>query len=310
MTEQQVIYSMVRVGRVYPPGKQVLRDISLGFYYGAKIGVLGLNGAGKSTLLKIMAGIDTDYIGEVFPSEGYTVGMLEQEPKLDPEKTVREIVEEAVQPIVNLLKRYDEVCAAYGEEDADYDALSVEQGKLQDKIEHLDAWNLETRLEIAMDALRCPPGDAAVNILSGGEKRRVALCRLLLTEPDILLLDEPTNHLDAESVAWLERHLREYKGTVIAVTHDRYFLDNVAGWILELDRGYGIPWKGNYSSWLEQKQERLRLEKSGETKRARTLERELEWIRMSPKARQSKGKARYTAYENLLNQQAEERREE
>jgi sulfate-transporting ATPase len=310
MTEQQVIYSMVRVGRVYPPGKQVLRDISLGFYYGAKIGVLGLNGAGKSTLLKIMAGLDTDYIGEIFPSEGYTVGMLEQEPKLDPDKTVREIVEEAVQPIVNLLKRYDEVCAAYGEEDADYDALSEEQGKLQDKIEHLDAWNLETRLEIAMDALRCPPGDSPVNILSGGERRRVALCRLLLTEPDILLLDEPTNHLDAESVAWLERHLREYKGTVIAVTHDRYFLDNVAGWILELDRGYGIPWKGNYSSWLEQKQERLRLEKSGETKRTRTLERELEWIRMSPKARQSKGKARYTAYENLLNQQADERREE
>ncbi|MGD0113038.1 MAG: energy-dependent translational throttle protein EttA [Armatimonadota bacterium] len=307
---QQVIYSMVGLGRVYPPEKQVLRDISLGFYYGAKIGVLGLNGSGKSTLLRIMAGVDPDYIGEVHPSEGYTVGLLEQEPRLDHEKTVKQVVEEAVQPMVDMVKRYEEVCAAFGDDDADIDALIEEQGELQEGIEKHDGWNLDQRLEVAMEALRCPPGDTAVSVLSGGERRRVALCRLLLTAPDILLLDEPTNHLDAESVAWLERHLRDYPGTVIAVTHDRYFLDNVAGWILELDRGHGIPWKGNYSSWLEQKQERLRQDKSVDTRRTKTLARELEWIRMSPKARQSKGKARYTAYEKLLNQDSEARREE
>ncbi len=229
---QQVIYSMVRVGRVFPPNRQVLRDISLGFYYGAKIGVLGLNGSGKSTLLRIMAGVDPDFTGEVYPSEGYSVGMLEQEPQLDPAKTVKQVVQEAVQPIVDLVARYDAVCAAFGDDDADIDALIEEQGKLQEEIDKHDAWNLDTRLEVAMDALRCPPGDTPVDVLSGGERRRVALCRLLLTEPDILLLDEPTNHLDAESVAWLERHLQQYAGTVIAVTHDRYFLDNVAGWIL------------------------------------------------------------------------------
>ncbi|MHB0938963.1 MAG: energy-dependent translational throttle protein EttA [Armatimonadota bacterium] len=307
---QQVIYSMVRVGRVYPPGKQVLRDISLGFFYGAKIGVLGLNGSGKSTLLRIMAGVDPDYIGEIYPSEGYTVGLLEQEPYLDPAKTVKQIVEEAVQPLVDLVARYDAVCAAFGDDDADIDALIEEQGKLQEQLDKHDAWTLDQRLEVAMDALRCPPGDTPVNVLSGGERRRVALCRLLLTEPDILLLDEPTNHLDAESVAWLERHLQQYKGTVIAVTHDRYFLDNVAGWILELDRGHGIPWKGNYSSWLEQKQARLAQEKQADNKRQRTLERELEWIRMSPRARQAKGKARVTAYERLLGNEEEARREE
>jgi sulfate-transporting ATPase len=306
----QVIYSMVGVGRVYPPDRQVLRDISLGFFYGAKIGVLGLNGSGKSTLLRIMAGVDTDYLGEIHASEGYTVGLLEQEPYLDPEKTVKQVVEEAVQPLVDMMRRYEEVCDAYGEDDADIDALGEEQGRLQEELDKHDVWNLDQRLEVAMDALRCPPGETPVRVISGGERRRVALCRLLLTEPDILLLDEPTNHLDAESVAWLEHHLRDYQGTVIAVTHDRYFLDNVAGWILELDRGHGIPWKGNYSSWLEQKQERLRLEKSADTRRMKTLERELEWIRMSPKARQAKGKARYTAYEKLLSQESEARREE
>ena len=307
---QQVIYSMVRVGRVYPPERQVLRDISLGFYYGAKIGVLGLNGSGKSTLLRILAGVDPDYLGEIHPSEGYTVGLLEQEPRLDPAKTVKQVVEEAVQPLVDMMQRYEEVCAAFGDDEADLDALIEEQGRLQEAIEKHDGWSLDQRLEVAMEALRCPPGDTPVRILSGGERRRVALCRLLLTAPDILLLDEPTNHLDAESVAWLERHLRDYQGTVIAVTHDRYFLDNVAGWILELDRGHGIPWKGNYSSWLEQKQERLRQEKSVDTRRTKTLARELEWIRMSPRARQAKGKARYTAYEKLLNQDSEARREE
>lgn len=310
MSEQQVIYSMVRVGRIYPPNKQVLRDISLGFYYGAKIGVLGLNGAGKSTLLRIMAGTDPDYIGETMISEGYSVGMLEQEPQLDPDKTVKQVVEEAVQHLVDVLQRYEEVCNAFGDEDADIDALIKEQGQLQDEIERHDAWELDRRLDIAMDALRCPTGDTLISVLSGGERRRVALCRLLLTEPDILLLDEPTNHLDAESVAWLERHLQQYKGTVIAVTHDRYFLDNVAGWILELDRGFGIPWKGNYSSWLEQKQARLALEKNTESKRQKTLERELAWIHMSPKARQAKGKARITAYEKLLNHEVEVREED
>ena len=301
---------MNRVGRFVPPNKQILRDISLGFYYGAKIGVLGLNGAGKSTLLRIMAGLDNDYTGEIARSPGYTTGLLAQEPVLDETKTVIEVVKEAVQPIVELMARYDEVNAKFAEPDADFDALVAEQTKLQEELDKHDAWNLDSRLELAMDALRCPPPDMPVNVLSGGEKRRVALTKLLLTEPDILLLDEPTNHLDAESVAWLEHHLREYKGTVIAVTHDRYFLDNVAGWILELDRGYGIPWKGNYSSWLEQKQERIRLEEKSESKRQKTLERELEWIRMSPKARQSKGQARVNSYEKLLNQEAEKRRED
>ncbi len=309
MTDQ-VIYSMARVGRIYPPNRQVLRDISLGFYYGAKIGVLGLNGAGKSTLLRIMAGEDRDYVGEVFLSKGYTVGLLEQEPALDPQKTVRQVVEEAVQPIMDSLAQYEAINARFAEPDADFDALIVEQARLQEELEKHDAWTLDSRLEQAMDALRCPPGDTPIAVISGGERRRVAMTRLLLTEPDILLLDEPTNHLDAESVAWLEHHLQQYKGTVIAVTHDRYFLDNVAGWILELDRGFGIPWRGNYSSWLEQKQDRLRREEKQESKRLRTLERELEWIHMSPKARQSKGKARYTAYERLLSQEYEKRRED
>ena len=307
---KQVIYSMMRVGRIHPPNKQVLRDISLGFYYGAKIGVLGLNGAGKSTLLRIMAGVDTDYVGEIAMSKGYTVGFLPQEPELDPEKTVIEVIREAVQPIVDMLARYEEVNAKFAEPDADFDALIAEQAKLQDALDKVDAWNLDSHLDVAMEALRCPPADTPIKVCSGGEKRRVALTRLLLTEPDILLLDEPTNHLDAESVAWLEHHLQQYKGTVIAVTHDRYFLDNVAGWILELDRGYGIPWKGNYSSWLEQKQEALRQEEKVESKRQKTLERELEWIRMSPKARQSKGQARVTAYEKLLSQETEKYRGE
>src|SRR5512143_3989309 len=310
--ETLVIYSMNRVGKIAPgaTNKQILRDISLGFYYGAKIGVLGLNGAGKSTLLRIIAGVDQDYIGEISQSKGYSVGLLEQEPKLDETKTVMEVVKEAVQPIVELLARYDEVNAKFAEPDADFDALVTEQAKLQEQLDKVDAWNLESRLELAMDALRCPPSDLPVKILSGGERRRVALTRLLLTEPDILLLDEPTNHLDAESVAWLEHHLRDYKGTVIAVAHDRYFLDNVAGWILELDRGYGIPWKGNYSSWLEQKQQRLELEEKSDVKRQKTLERELDWIHMSPKARQAKGKARITAYEKLLSQEAEQYRDQ
>ncbi len=310
MSDKQVIFSLVKVGRVYQPNnKQVLRDISLGFYYGAKIGVLGLNGSGKSSLLKIIAGKDDGFTGEMVFSPGYTIGMLEQEPDLDDNKTVQQVVEEAVQPLVDVMKRYDEVNNLFAEPDADFDALLAEQAKLQEQIEKHDGWTLQNRLDLAMDALRCPPGDAPVKNLSGGERRRVALTRLLLTEPDILLLDEPTNHLDAESVAWLEKHLQQYKGTVIAVTHDRYFLDNVAGWILELDKGYGIPWEGNYSSWLQQKEERLRREEKSEGKRIKTLERELEWIRMSPKARQSKGKARYTAYENLLSQEAEDRRE-
>jgi energy-dependent translational throttle protein EttA len=306
----QVIYSMVRVGKLHPPNKQVLRDISLGFFYGAKIGVLGLNGAGKSTLLRIMAGADEDYLGETMLSKGYTRGLLEQEPQLDASKTVREVVEEAVQPIVDALQQFDEVSARFGDPDADYDALLEEQGRLQEYLDKHEAWTLDNRLELAMDALRCPPPETPVAVLSGGERRRVALCRLLLTEPDILLLDEPTNHLDAESVQWLEKHLQQYQGTVIAVTHDRYFLDNVAGWILELDRGYGIPWKGNYSSWLEQKKQRLELEEKSDVKRQKTLERELEWIHMSPQARQAKGKARITAYEKLLGQEAEQYRDQ
>ena len=309
---QQVIYSMVRVSRTHPPNKQVLRDISLGFFYGAKIGVLGLNGAGKSSLLRIMAGLDEDYTGETMLSKGYTRGLLPQEPELDPEKTVKEVVQEAVRDTVELLARFEAVSQRLGEvtDDDEMNALLEEQAALQERIDAADAWNLDNRLERAMDALRCPPGDTPIRVLSGGERRRVALCRLLLTEPDILLLDEPTNHLDAESVAWLEQHLRDYKGTVIAVTHDRYFLDNVAQWILELDRGHGIPWKGNYSSWLEQKQQRLEREEKADQRRQRTLARELEWIRMSPKARQAKGKARVNAYEQLLSQETERRREE
>jgi energy-dependent translational throttle protein EttA len=306
---EQIIYSMVRVKRIYPPNKEVIRDISLSFFYGAKIGVLGLNGAGKSTLLRIMAGQDEDYLGETMRSPGYTVGLLEQEPRLDTNKTVKQVVEEAVQPIVDLLARYDAINERFGDPGADMDALIADQAEVQEALDRHDAWNLDNRLEVAMDALRCPPPDTTIAVLSGGERRRVALCRLLLTEPDILLLDEPTNHLDAESVLWLEQHLQRYQGTVIAVTHDRYFLDNVAGWILELDRGHGIPWRGNYSSWLEQKQARLALEEKTDTKRQKTLERELEWIRMSPRARVAKGKARVTAYESLLNQETEQRRE-
>ncbi len=310
MNDQQVIYSMVRVGKLYPPNKLVLRDISLGFFYGAKIGVLGLNGSGKSTLLRIMAGIDQEFIGEIALTKGYSVGMLEQEPYLDPSKTVKEVVEEAVQPIVDLLEQYEAINEKFADPEADFEALIAEQARLQEALDHCEAWTLDNRLELAMDALRCPPGETPVSIISGGERRRVALCRLLLTEPDILLLDEPTNHLDTESVAWLEKHLQQYKGTVIAVTHDRYFLDNVAGWILELDRGYGIPWRGNYSSWLEQKKDRLAKEEKTESKRQKTLERELEWIHMSPKARQAKGKARVTAYEKLLSQEYEKERED
>ena len=309
-SDTQVIFSMSRVSRVHPPNRQVLKDISLGFYYGAKIGVLGLNGAGKSTLLHIIAGKDQGYLGEVALSKGYTIGLLEQDPRLDPGKTVIEVVREGVQPVVDLLARYDAVNEKMGDADADMDALLAEQARLLEEIEKHDAWNLDSHLELAMDALRCPPPETPVTVLSGGERRRVALTRLLLQEPDILLLDEPTNHLDAESVAWLERHLQEYKGTVIAVTHDRYFLDNVAGWILELDRGEGIPWKGNYSSWLEQKKQRLAVEEKTESRRQRTLARELEWIRMSPKARQAKGKARVTAYEALLGQDFERYRDE
>jgi energy-dependent translational throttle protein EttA len=309
---QQVIYSMSRVGRVVPPNRQVLRDISLGFFYGAKIGVIGLNGSGKSTLLRIMAGIDKDHTGETALAKGYDRGLLEQEPQLDPEKTVREVVQEAVQETVDLLKRFEQITARFSEplEPEEMEEVMAEQAKVQEAIEKVDGWNLDSRLELAMEALRCPPGDTVVKILSGGERRRVALCRLLLTEPDILLLDEPTNHLDAESVAWLERHLQQYQGTVIAVTHDRYFLDNVAEWILELDRGHGIPWKGNYSSWLEQKKDRLAKEERADVKRQKTLERELDWIRMSPKARQAKGKARVNAYEALLSQETEKRRED
>jgi ATP-binding cassette ChvD family protein len=308
----KVIYSMMRVGKTYPPNKQVLRDISLSYYYGAKIGVLGLNGSGKSTLLRIMAGVEKDFNGETILSPGYTVGYLEQEPQLDDSKTVREIVEEGVQEVVDVLREFDEINAKFAEPlDADeMEALMNRQAEVQDKLDSLNAWDLDSRLELAMDALRCPPGETSVAVLSGGERRRVALCRLLLKEPDILLLDEPTNHLDAESVAWLEQHLQEYKGTVIAVTHDRYFLDNVAGWILELDRGYGIPWKGNYSSWLEQKQQRLAQEEKQEALRQKTLQRELDWLHMSPKARQVKRKSRINAYNDLVAQEKERANEE
>ncbi|MGL4632664.1 MAG: energy-dependent translational throttle protein EttA [Leadbetterella sp.] len=304
---EQIIFSMAGVNKIIPPQKQILKNIYLSFFYGAKIGVLGLNGSGKSTLLRVIAGIDKNITGEVVFSPGYTVGMLEQEPKLDPDKTVKEVVEEGVAEIVKLLKEFDEINEAFAEPDADFDKLMERQGDVQEKLDSLDAWELDSRLERAMDALRCPPSDAKISILSGGEKRRVALCRLLLQKPDVLLLDEPTNHLDAESVHWLEEHLRTYEGTVIAVTHDRYFLDNVAGWILELDRGEGIPWKGNYSSWLEQKQNRLAKEEKSQSKRQKTLERELEWVRMSPKGRSSKSKARLSAYDNLLNQDTKEK---
>ena len=299
---KKVIYSMIGVGKIVPPNRQILRDISLSYFYGAKIGVLGLNGAGKSTLLRIMAGVDQDYLGETVLNAGYTVGLLEQEPQLDPDKTVRQIVEEGVQEVVDALNEYEAVNLKFAVpmSDEELNALIEKQGKLQDKLDHMNAWDLDSRLELAMDALRCPPGDTPVSILSGGERRRVALVRLLLKQPDILLLDEPTNHLDAESVAWLERHLRDYAGTVIAVTHDRYFLDNVAGWILELDRGHGIPWKGNYSSWLEQKQQRQAQEQKQEAARQRTLERELEWVQMTPKGQRAKSKARVNAYQDLL----------
>lgn len=306
---EQIIFSMAGVSKIIPPNRQILKNIYLSFFYGAKIGVLGLNGSGKSTLLRVIAGIDKNINGEVVFSPGYSVGMLEQEPQLDPTKTVREIVEEGVQFIVDLLKEFDEINAAFGDPDPDFDALLARQGEVQEKLDAYEAWELDSRLERAMDALRCPPSDALIGTLSGGEKRRVALCRLLLQQPDVLLLDEPTNHLDAESVLWLEEHLNQYKGTVIAVTHDRYFLDNVAGWILELDRGEGIPWKGNYSSWLEQKQNRLAQEEKSQSKRQKTLERELEWVRMSPKGRQAKSKARLGAYDRLINEDAKEKEE-
>ncbi len=305
--DKKIIFSMVGVGKLIPPSRQILKDIYLSFFYGAKIGIIGLNGSGKSSLMKIIAGVDKDYQGEVVFSPGYSVGYLEQEPKLDDTKTVKEVVQEAVQETVDLLREYDEVNNAFAEPDADFDKLIARQGELTELLEAHDAWNLDQKLERAMDALRCPDEDQLVKNLSGGERRRVALCRLLLQEPDILLLDEPTNHLDAESIDWLEQHLQQYKGTVIAVTHDRYFLDHVAGWILELDRGEGIPWKGNYSSWLEQKTARLAMEEKQESKRRKTLQRELEWVRMAPKARHAKGKARLAAYDRLLNEDVKEK---
>ncbi|MDO8547808.1 MAG: energy-dependent translational throttle protein EttA [Nitrospirales bacterium] len=310
--DKQIIFSLIGVGRVHPPKKHVLKDIYLSFYYGAKIGVLGLNGSGKSTLLRIIGGVDKDYIGEITMSKGYSVGLLEQEPQLDKGKTVREIVEEGRKDVVAILKEYEAVSARLGENLSpdEMEKLIEKKAQLQEKIEAVNGWELENQLDVAMDALRCPPPDAKIEVLSGGEKRRVALCRLLIQEPDILLLDEPTNHLDAESVQWLEQHLQEYKGTVIAVTHDRYFLDNVARWILELDRGQGIPFEGNYSSWLEQKQERLAKEEKTESKRRQTLARELEWIRMSPKGRHAKGKARLARYEELLGDEQEMRAED
>ncbi len=305
VNDQQVIFSLVGVGRIHPPKKQVLKDIYLSFFYGAKIGVLGLNGSGKSTLLRIIAGLDMNYIGKITFSKGYSVGMFEQEPFLEPGKTVKEVVEEGRADVVGLLREYEAVSQRFGEDLSpdEMERLLEKQGKLQEQIEAVNGWELEHQLEIAMDALRCPPADAKVDNLSGGERRRVALCRLLIQEPDILLLDEPTNHLDAETVQWLEQHLQQYKGTVIAVTHDRYFLDNVAGWILELDRGQGVPFQGNYSSWLEQKKTRLAQEEKTESKRQKTLERELEWIRLSPKGRQAKGKARVTRYEQLVGEE-------
>ena len=312
--DKKVIFSMVGVSKIYPPQKQVLKDIYLSFFYGAKIGIIGLNGSGKSSLLKIIAGIDKDYRGEVVWAPGYSVGYLEQDPKLDPDKTVIEVVREGVQPIMDLLAEFDKVNEAFGDpevlDDPDkMDALIQRQAELQDHLDAADAWNIDSKLERAMDALQCPPDDQIISTLSGGERRRVALCRLLLQQPDVLLLDEPTNHLDAESIDWLEAHLQQYPGTVIAITHDRYFLDHVAGWILELDRGEGIPWKGNYSSWLDQKTKRMAQEEKQASKRRKTLERELEWVRMAPKARQAKGKARLNSYDKLLNEDQKQREE-
>lgn len=307
--DKKVIFSMVRLSKTYPPQKKVLNNIYLSFFYGAKIGIIGLNGSGKSTLLKIIAGIEKSYDGEVVFSPGYTVGYLEQDPQLDPSKTVKEIVQEGVQEVMELLDEFEQINEQFADPDADFDKLIARQGVLQDKLDHVDAWNIDNKLERAMDALRCPPEEALVATLSGGERRRVALCRLLLRQPDILLLDEPTNHLDAESVEWLEQHLQQYQGTVIAITHDRYFLDNVAGWILELDRGEGIPWKGNYTSWLEQKTARMASEEKTASKRRKTLERELEWVRMAPKARHAKGKARLEAYDRLMNEDQKEKEE-
>ena len=312
--DKKIIFSMVGVSKIIPPQRQILKNIYLSFFYGAKIGIIGLNGSGKSTLLKIIAGLDKSYQGNVVFSPGYSVGYLEQDPKLDPEKTVKEVVQEGVQSIMDLLKEYDEVNNAFADpavlEDPDaMDKLIARQAEIQDKLDATDAWNIDNKLERAMDALRCPPDDKKIAVLSGGEKRRVALCRLLLQQPDILLLDEPTNHLDAESIDWLEQHLQQYPGTVIAVTHDRYFLDHVAGWILELDRGEGIPWKGNYSSWLDQKTQRMAQEEKQASKRRKTLERELEWVRMAPKARQAKGKARLSSYDRLMNEDQKEREE-
>lgn len=312
--DKKIIFSMIGVNKIYPPQKQVLKNIYLSFYYGAKIGIIGLNGSGKSSLLKIIAGIEKEFQGEIVSDKGYSVGYLEQDPKLDPTKTVKEIVQEGVQPIMDVLAEYEAINEKFGlpeyYEDADkMDALFARQAELQDKIDASDAWNLDNKLERAMDALRCPPEDQLTDNLSGGEKRRVALCRLLLQEPDVLLLDEPTNHLDAESIDWLEQHLQQYKGTVICITHDRYFLDHVAGWILELDRGEGIPWKGNYTSWLEQKTKRMEQEEKQVSKRRKTLQHELEWVRMAPKARQAKGKARLNSYERLLNEDQKDREE-
>ena len=310
--DKKIIFSMVGVSKIFPPQKQVLKNIYLSFFYGAKIGIIGLNGSGKSTLLKIIAGLDKDFLGEVVFSPGYTVGYLEQDPHLEAGKTVKEIVQEGVRETVDLLKEFEEVNEKFGDPEVlenpeKMEALMNRQAELQDKIDAMDAWNLDSKLERAMDALRCPPEDQVVDTLSGGERRRVALCRLLLQQPDVLLLDEPTNHLDAESIDWLEQHLQQYAGTVICITHDRYFLDHVAGWILELDRGEGIPWKGNYSSWLDQKTQRMAQEEKQASKRRKTLERELEWIRMAPKARQAKGKARLNSYESLLNEDQKER---
>ncbi len=307
--DKKVIFSMVGVSKTYPPQKQVLKNIYLSFFYGAKIGIIGLNGSGKSSLLKIIAGLDKSYQGEVVWAPGYSVGYLEQDPKLDPDKTVIEVVREGVQPIMDMLAEFDKVNEGFADPDADFDALLARQAELQDALDAADAWNIDSKLERAMDALQCPPDDQKVSTLSGGERRRVALIRLLLQQPDVLLLDEPTNHLDAESIDWLEQHLQQYPGTVIAITHDRYFLDHVAGWILELDRGEGIPWKGNYSSWLEQKTKRMAQEEKQASKRRKTLERELEWVRMAPKARQAKGKARLSSYDRLLNEDQKQREE-
>ncbi|HPJ78654.1 MAG TPA: energy-dependent translational throttle protein EttA [Prolixibacteraceae bacterium] len=312
--DKQIIFSMYKVSKTYPPNKTVIKDISLSFFLGAKIGIIGLNGSGKSTLLRIIAGQDKSFNGELVFSPGYTVGLLDQDPHLDETKTVKEVVQEGVQEVVDILKAYEDINLQFGlpevyEDPEKMDKLMAEQERLQEQIDQHDAWNLDSRLERAMDALQCPPDDQPVRELSGGERRRVALCRLLLKEPDVLLLDEPTNHLDAESILWLEQHLQQYKGTVICITHDRYFLDNVAGWILELDRGQGIPWKGNYTSWLEQKSKRLELEEKGVSKRRKTLERELEWVRMSPKARQAKSKARLSAYDRLLNEDVKQKEE-